>query len=205
MNAKFDPKVIQLSQRTLRDLPAGRPRGITVRTGERNWSLFADCYRRSADDLANTATREPWRHDLLGAPMLFLYRHYIELQLKALLLHAGELLDDPQTVPPRHYLKILWERVREMLLRVSKQRPDDPWFARADDIIGQFDEIDKTSFAFRYPVDTKGNPSLDQVLIVDAQNVRGIVDELAILLEGADGMIHEYQQIKYEMQSYDNY
>ena len=141
-----------------------------------------------------TKSLSPW--EIFAAPMLFLYRHYIELHLKSLLLDAGELLDAPQTVEPKHYLLSLWKKVRKLLIEISKQKPD-AWFARADEIIGEFDALDPTSFAFRYPVDVQGRPSLSRKLMIDARNVRKMVAELHILLDGASAQISEYMGYKY--------
>lgn len=130
--------------------------------------------------------------------MLFLYRQTVELQLKALLADAGELLDDPQAVPPRHELPRLWGRVRALLLRVDPGA-DGPWFARADAIVTELDALDPGSFAFRYPVDTGGTPSLPEPLLVDPANVRRVFDELFVLLDGAASQVHEYAGYKREM------
>jgi hypothetical protein len=189
---------INPSLRRLRDLPGGAQNGIAVPSGSDRWYHFAEAYLQAADQLATVAAGAPWRHQFLGAPMLFLYRHYIELHLKSLLVDAGELLDDPQSVPPEHYIKTLWKRFRALLLEISDQE-EDPWLARADDIVSQFDELDPKSFTFRYPVSRKGVPSLEQALVVDASNVRRIVAELHVLLSGASAQIDLYTGIKREM------
>jgi hypothetical protein len=91
---------------------------------------------------------ESYARNLVGPALLFLYRHSIELHLKSLLLDAGELLDDPQTVKSDHYLWRLWVQIRKMLLQVENH--EDEWFRRADSIIKEFDDLDPDSFRFRY-------------------------------------------------------
>ncbi|MDF1502687.1 hypothetical protein [Roseisolibacter sp. H3M3-2] len=184
------------SNRSLRDLPNGEKNAVEIPTGAASWHRFAFSYKATADRLADTLERDAWRHGFaLGAPMMFLYRHYVETHLKSLLVDAGELLDDPQDVPLEHYLVRLWGRVRALLLRVSPQS-DGPWFQRADAVIRELDSIDPTSFAFRYPVRKDGSDSLATALMVDASNVRQIMEELHILLDGASSQIAEYMQYK---------
>jgi hypothetical protein len=191
---KYEPT--QLTTLRLRDLPAGRNAGVEIPTGMESWSLLADSYKEGADELTKLAgiSRSYAR---LGAPIMFLYRHYIELQLKSLLIDAGELLDEPQDVPPRHYLATLWQRVRTLLLRVSPNS-DGEYFIRADQIVADFDSIDPTSFTFRYPVNKVGEPSTECDLYVDPRVARQMIAELDILLSGADAMISEYVGLKDE-------
>lgn len=127
---------------------------------------------------------------------MFLYRHAIELHLKSLLLDAGQLLDDPQTVPKEHYVLKLWSRVRTMLLEIDNRESE--WILRADDVIKQFDAIDRGSFAFRYPANNDGTPLLPSKLLVDPSVVAQIMAELHVLLDGASNQISVYQGFKYE-------
>jgi hypothetical protein len=196
---RIDIALIMPSDGSLRDLPNGAHDGVEIPSGVEQWHRFATCYKEAADRIAAIVAQDPWRHALLlGAPMMFLYRHYVEVHLKSLLLDAGELLDDPQAVPPKHQLQKLWDRVRALLLRVSPES-DGEWFTRADGVIQELDGIDPTSFAFRYPVDKDSKPALISSLTVDAANVRRIVDELHILLDGASTQIDVYMGYKKEM------
>ena len=134
--------------------------------------------------------------------MMFMYRHSIELHLKSLLLDAGQLLDDPQTVPPEHYLWKLWVRVRKLILRVADSGEDE-WVRRADQIIKQFDHLDPTSFAFRYPTARDGTPSLQDGVLVDPSVVSHVMSELHLLLDGASNQIAVYED--YKRDSYEYY
>jgi hypothetical protein len=107
------------------------------------------------------------------------------------------LLDDPQTVPPKHYLLRLWRRVRKLLLQIDP-RSDGPWLDRADSVITEFDALDPTSFAFRYPVDTGGTASLPPGFRIDPVSVASVVKELHILLDGASTQIDVYMGYKGE-------
>ncbi len=134
---------------------------------------------------------------------MFVYRHYIELHLKSLLRDAGELLDSPESIPPRHYLVTLWERVRALLLKIDGRSPD-AWYLRVYQIISDFDAVDESSFAFRYPVATDGSPSLSGSLRIDPENIRHMIAELHVFLSGATTQIFEYTQLKRAYDSLDD-
>jgi hypothetical protein len=192
----FEPPTV--TDMNLRDLPRGRWDAVEVPTGASQWYRMATGYKEAADRLV-AASDAAYRRHTLGGPILFLYRHYVELHLKSLLLDAGELLDDPQNVPPKHYLRTLWDRVRALLLKISPGSDEQgPWFSRADDIIAELDALDATSFAFRYPVDKDGNPSLQEPAFFDPAVVAAVIAELHILLDGASTQIDVYQGYKYE-------
>jgi hypothetical protein len=185
-----------VTQTRLLDLPNGTWPAAEVPTGSQRWYLFALSYKEAADRLSESMS-DTYSRNMLGAPMLFLYRHYVELHLKSLLLDAGELLDDPQSVPPRHYLQALWTRVRAMLLTIDPGS-DGAWFTRADDIVQQLDRLDPTSNVFRYPVGTDGSPSLGTTLFAYPSVVAQVIEELHVLLDGASTQIDVYQGLKYE-------
>jgi hypothetical protein len=192
----FDLTLPTITNRGLLDLPDGHRPAAEVPSGAEHWYRYAVAYKEAADRLSSSMS-DTFGRNLLGAPMLFLYRHYVELHLKSLLLDAGELLDDPQAVPPKHYLLQLWERVRSLLLRVGPGS-NGGWLDRADEVIAQLAALDPTSLAFRYPVDNGGKPSLPSVLFADPAVVTGVIAELYTALNIASTQIDVYQGLKYE-------
>ena len=195
---KFKPiRLPTITKLRLKDLPGGQQYASEIETGKDQWYGMSLGYKDAADLLASRIAREPWRHARLAAPMLFLYRHHLELHLKSLLANAGQLLDAPQAIPQQHYLRQLWSDVRALLLRISPQS-DGEWFTRADQVIADFDRLDQGSFSCRYPVDLKGRRSLPNGFCVDARVPRRMIAELHILLDGASTQIDEYMGYKYE-------
>jgi hypothetical protein len=191
---RYEPT--KITNRHLTDLPTGPGDGSSIEFGPDRWGHFASSYREAGDALVDAAEASTYRRNTLGAPILFSYRQYIELSLKSLLLAAGELLDDEQTVEPKHYLAILWKRVRALLLGVDPTS-EGSWLQRADQIIAEFDALDPNSFCFRYPVDRGGAPALGGPLTIHPRT-REVVDELAIILEGADAQIDHFMGFKHE-------
>ena len=191
---KYDPTV--LTKLRLRDLPDGRHEAVEIPTGPDAWAQLTNSYKEAADRLVSV-TSDSFSYAMHGAPIMFMYRHYIELRLKSLLLDAGELLDEPQDIPAQHYIRTLWQRVRSLLLKISPGSDGD-WFTRADQVINEFDRLDPTSFAFRYPVGRDGQASTAPHLYVDPRVVQQMIGELDILLSGAASQIVEYMGYKHE-------
>ena len=196
--SRYEPPV--LTWVPLLALPNGHAGAAAIPSGSKYWYTYALAYKDAADSLASLVDVPEGPLSRLAVPMMFLYRHHVELHLKSLLSDAGELLDDPQSIPPAHYLLTLWKRVRALLLKISSNS-DGAWFVRADGIVEALDAIDPGSFAFRYPVDKPGAPSIAGGLEVDPTNVRVVIDELHTLLDGASALIDVYMGIKAERAS----
>ena len=189
-------KPTTLTDLRLRDLPRGRHEAAEIPTGTEGWYRLAESYKEAADRLV-ASMEDPFTYAMYGAPLMFMYRHYIELHLKSLLLDAGELLDEPQDIPPKHYLLGLWRRVRQLLLAISPES-DGVWFRRSGEVISDFDSIDPTSFVFRYPVNNAGHTSTARGQYIDPQVARQMIGELHILLSGASSQIDVYMGYKYD-------
>jgi len=150
-------------------------------------------YLSSAKMLARIGIATTHQVDTLIYPIAFLYRHYIELQLKKLIrtgaeFRGEELSRKERSALGRHDLEELWHQL-------------DPYFREIvgdelgfDDVrngmksfIDQIDEVDKSSTAFRYDQDKRTKePSIGRLegfnLLVFCRNV----EKLCSLLEGIE-------------------
>ena len=118
--------------------------------------LMTDGYKRAGDLLVKAAGEDGLARDTLVFPIVFNYRHFLEISLKYLLATYGPAVD----VAPNwrsHDLKTLWNLFLEMLDEYGSTNSD-----QADSIVGEivleFAKIDPQSFAYRYPVDKNGRP-----------------------------------------------
>ncbi|RYD03839.1 hypothetical protein N752_17275 [Desulforamulus aquiferis] len=124
-----------------------------------SWGLYAEGYKRSADILVIHVQETHSDQDLLIYPIVFLYRQFIELKLKEIIKDGSQLIENPKEIPMHHSILNLWKDCRHILERVWPDGPKDDLEA-VEKCICEFSEIDPRSMSFRYPVDTKGNPSL---------------------------------------------
>ena len=77
------------------------------------WHRYAEGYREAAEWLYAKWCGDPIKPDYLAYPMVYLYRHYVELMLKEFLLSAKQaaLIHLPKKWECDHNLKRLWDKI----------------------------------------------------------------------------------------------
>lgn len=179
---------------------------ISANRGNR-WSLYAIGYKQAADLVVDKFMEDNGVQDYLVYPAMFLYRQYLELEIKDLILSARNLLDEPELDNLiSHDISAYWKICCELLERVS---PGDSveelkHIAR---IVDEFSHYDPSSFAFRYPVtkpDRKTKerkPTLEGLETINLRNVKNVIANVAALLGAAGDQIYEYMGHKADMYS----
>jgi hypothetical protein len=194
----------------------GQPHGTVVLnwhgTAEREFTYFAEAFRVIAQESA-AALRQNGEFGLDGTPIedfraypvVFLYRHALELYMKAVLLVGAPMLGlkgqrklDREQLFRTHNLDLL----RQDLERIFEVYGwswdlDSPHFRTVQDfraVIKELHAVDSGSYAFRYPVDTKGAASLESNFCFNLFRFCEILDELFPTLEGAAIGAHEELQ-----------
>jgi len=176
--------------------------------------LYMDGYKTAADELVQhtLASKSAGRLDTLIFPILFLYRQFIELELKWIFLVYSDVdrsVKKSVISDIGHNLVKLWQKTKPILLEdaTPKERQD---VDIVEDYIEQFYKLDETSFSFRYPV----KKNLDQILNderrINLSNLRQRVDELYHFFAGADGKLSSIRDYRQDMEKYfgdagDNY
>lgn len=168
--------------------------------------LYMNGYKTAADELVQHALASKnveWL-DTLIFPILFLYRQFIELELKWIFLIYG---DADRSVKKSvigdvsHNLIKLWQKTKAILLEnaTPEERQD---VDIVKDYIEQFNKLDESSFSFRYPI-TK---NLDQILNdeqrINLPNLRQRMDELYHFFNGVDGKLSSIKDYKQDMEQY---
>lgn len=180
---------------------SGNRRHEVIIGGKGNdWDLYCTGYWRAADALVNHVIPKhtnSQRHDYSrywespAYAIIFLYRHYLELRLKELILAYG---GNFSSIKNKHSLLELWRELR----RQDDVQPQAliPEILRdmetAEKIIVQFDEIDKKSEAFRYPISRAGRLTLPptQVNLVSLKEMLGWTGQF---LDGWSVGVYEYR------------
>ena len=122
-------------------------------------------YKMSAD-----ATYEAFKNAVLSRdnevtdticyPLIFMYRHMIELMLKYsyIELKRSHTLDEIKCFLNKgHNLETLWEEVKPDFERLSARIGVEIDVTAIEHYIMEFVKIDKNSMAFRYPIEKKTN------------------------------------------------
>lgn len=143
------------------------PHGLFFQLGSRRfyggdpWTIYASAYRKSAEILVQQLLTSRNVPDYVVLPAVFNFRHYLELQLKALILQTQTLLDETPKVANEHRLETLWAELEKRAGRVSPDFKGQE-VAAVKACVRELAGLDHGSDAFRYPVNKKGDDSHDR-------------------------------------------
>lgn len=82
--------------------------------------IYPKAYFEAAEILVG-AVASGSNPDVIGYPLMYLYRHYLELMMKRI-IELGRALDsncNPQDYPDRHSLDVLWEEARPLIKKYA--------------------------------------------------------------------------------------
>ena len=127
--------------------------------GDRSLHYFAYSYSRAFEVLWDAA----WAgRNALEYPMLFAWRHSMELWLKA----AIEAVSPEMKPPAGHGLKVLWRKLMEALYDVPPAAVEDVFTKVVLPVVDAIDAHDVQGDRFRYPSDRqwRAYPSTEAAL-----------------------------------------
>lgn len=151
-----------------------------------DFGMFAKGYTLAANRLAALLLDAPRFSDYEAYPVVFLYRHALELSLKHIIygcvkLAAFRRLDDiNEQLKNNHDLVHLSQTACKLL---SLLFPNDEGFRHLNNSIVEvckdWSQIDARSDAYRYPIDWKGQPSTKRHQVV---NLRALATHMSTVL-----------------------
>lgn len=155
---------------------------------------YAEVYLNAAKRLGSIENREYREGDwnIFAMPLLFLFRHYLELGLKACIYMKKEIeilkaVSQPDT--SQKELLMAQETMGEKLKRthdlsrlvgdMKKCFPDTNGFfsESVQDYLNHLSDYDKKSDVFRYPFDTKGDWLLPDQPIMPMGEIKKMIKE----------------------------
>ena len=155
-----------------------------------DFDVFAKGYTLAANRLAASLLEAPGFPDYEAYPVVFLYRHALELSLKHIIyggvkLAAFRRMDEiNEQLKNNHNLLQLSHIAGRVLVLLF---PNDEMLIRLNATVTAMCEgwskIDPRSDGYRYPIDTKGQPSTKRHQVV---NLRALSTRVAAVLEGLD-------------------
>ena len=153
------------------------------------WLYYSEGYKISAELLEKELIENQKDRDLLIYPLLFLYRHYIELRCKEIIAVGKEILGTSNYLPKGgHDLMSVWTEAQSILKEVWNQEYQQPKGSIVSKI-KEFHNTDLKSDEFRYPVDTEGKNNLEQIEHINYRHFKDEFAEVKIYLEGiSDGL-----------------
>ena len=152
--------------------------------------VFAKGYHLAANQLAEDFLSKNGFRDYEAYPIVFIYRHAFELNLKNIAYWSMRLcafknidLMDAKLYH-NHDLSQLADLATKLLLRLFPSDPDIRKLTGSIKTIAkEFGEIDPTSFSYRYPIDKNGNYSTKKHQVVNILSVHKNMDKLLSDLE----------------------
>lgn len=155
---------------------------------------YAEGYRRAAQELIRSVENGNTDQDFFVYPIVFLYRHHIELAFKALIRRSAAMIRRPLTeaesrcASGSHDLQKLWEVLAPRLRDMTTAGAicfDDALQEAVSSYIDQLTQIDPISTAFRYPLSKDGQPSLsDSLKVINLSHFGQLMEQLANILDG---------------------
>lgn len=164
------------------------------------FDVYAAAYLRAARTLVEAWRNKSGYNDIDGCVVFYLYRHSLELYLKAILRRGSALLElleqPPKARHPRrkapgtgmHNLQTLFQPVEVVLERLrwdwdANASIPELRSGRAFRVwLGGLDLVDPQSHAFRYPVDRTGGASVPRAFTANvfsfALHMDGVLEEL---------------------------
>lgn len=169
---------------------------------EPDWLAYVLGYREAADSIVENA--EELGVDLLVYPVMFLYRHYLEIGLKYDLIVLKRYFREPSKLPTHHRLDMLWQEVRSLSEREWNSEEHTQYYDAVEDRIKEFQKVDEESYSFRYPVTKKNLSSLSNVpdvygtgkAIINLIQVKEVVHEMAMFIEGTIDMVADHEEAR---------
>jgi hypothetical protein len=171
-----------------------RTENAEIRTDAVSRTLhMTDGYKNAADLLVEEALRNRIaRHDLVY-PIIFCYRQFIELSLKAQIADYGSLVgisapeDDPAMRRDLHNLKLLLRKFRKMCLLFGEHGVET--MTVVSKCILEFHRMDPRAFTFRYAVDKKGEMYPIAEDRIDLRRLKDVMEGLGGFFIGCDSAL----------------
>ncbi|MDN4636477.1 hypothetical protein QCD73_08155 [Bacillus sp. PsM16] len=155
----------------------------------RQMDIIAIGYKQAADNLVQNCIENPRllkSKDSQVYPILFLYRHYLELRLKQIHLVYNEN-SDPKKL--NHSLLENWRKAKPVIEKVFKKEKNvDEVIQAMENYIQEFAEKDDHSYVFRYSFEkVKKNQTnlksyFDSEIRIDLKHLRDRINELETIL-----------------------
>lgn len=174
---------------------------------------FALGYREAANVLAQRMADARGYADYDGYPILFLYRHALELSLKAIVYRGAKLVGliseeniDVKKLFERHDLPRLLPAIRSIFAQMGSNFEGSGLHSYEDfaSLIKSIHSIDPGSYTFRYPLDRTGKANLPNHFVVNVLAFADGMNNLLQFLEGAKTGLDEgwqaEQESRYELQ-----
>jgi len=155
-------------------------------------------YKAAADNLIEDAlsSKDSLKLDTFVFPAIFLYRQYIELTLKNLIITLTDLSREEKIEKLKKYnhnLDVLWKGFVEVTLNITGEA-DDAALNTVGKYIQEFHGIDKGSFSFRYPFTKELELIFGSEKRINLKHLKERMSEIEMFFNGAGDYMYDLKQ-----------
>lgn len=154
-----------------------------------SWYGYYEGYKNAGDILVSYVDSQKSNQDTLVFPIVFMYRHYLELILKEINRISSIILE--KDCLKTHDLDILWNVDKKDYEKISGERISKTDLYMIDNFIKQISYIDKKSDSFRYPIHNDGSQSLEGITHINLMQFSEYMNTIYSLLNGLSAYLHE--------------
>jgi hypothetical protein len=151
--------------------------------------------------------------DYDGYPILFLYRHALELYLKAIVYRGAMLLrliNEDELLTAKLFARHDLTRLVPAILTIFEKMGWSFEGSGLDSVkdfvalVSELDKIDAQSYAFRYPIRTSGEAHLPHHFVVNVVHFSQQMDRVLDFLDAVASTVEEHwdmeAEVKFELQ-----
>ncbi len=174
--------------------------GVWLQSPANKFFLYSEGYKEAGNKLYEYCVENAFYGNLMIYPLIFTYRHFVEIRLKELIIMGYRYLDEAKDFHDEHSLMKLWNVYRkEIIEKITDDIPKED-LDNVQRIIAQFADEDPDSMSFRYPVSKAPNrtPLLKRETI-DLENFKKVMDKLIFFFDWQWDMLSNMLDIKAEM------
>lgn len=174
-------------------------------------AIWDVAYLETAEYVLNGVLKRDLNRQVHGVAGVFLFRHYVELELKYILFHSRWLKDKDTNAAKEeiakidqiHFLDKLWKQVKD---ETPKKLGEDTWktfdIAFIDEVVRDLNKVDPGSFGFRYNGKLFGEVDLKaEELKIDYEAILGqlrhvyyVLHSIKVYLIETHGMNADWQR-----------
>lgn len=174
--------------------------GAWLQSPANKFFLYSEGYKDAGEKLYEYIIANTFYQNTLVYPLIFNYRHCIELKLKELIIMGNKYLHKHNDFADIHNLNSLWEKYKCDILPLISSTIEPKIIKNVDRIIAQFTQEDPDSMHFRYPVSVAPHrtPHISRNTL-DLKNFKKVIDKLIYFLDWQWDMISHYQDLQDEL------
>ena len=162
------------------------------------WWLISNGYYKLAKLGAKYVIKNGNDQDFLAYPVIYCYRHFIELELKGLTMEIKNLKEGKYEIEVNHDLT----KVLNVFIKEYKGFFKEKFDQKISELIKDFNKIDSNSQKFRYCSDTLGQPIKRGELHVGFKHLKLVMEEIYNSLNSIEATIDATKDQIQEMLEY---